>query len=153
MPPQRQVRVGNQWMRAKDAQRALEEAIRVSHEEASSHGPQRRPGPSTSSATIAWAHSAARKSQGAFFLRHNKRASGLAPAPTIGIPIRRDQGEPMTRDSDFAITRLILAGTRPVRMRADEVGRRHGPSSVGLAAASFARCSAWPFAPSTARRA
>jgi cytochrome c oxidase subunit 1 len=39
MPPQRQVRVGNQWMRARDAQRALEEAIRVSEEEARSHGP------------------------------------------------------------------------------------------------------------------
>src|SRR5688572_14575718 len=39
MPPQRQVRVGNQWMRAKDAQRALEEAIRISREEEASHGP------------------------------------------------------------------------------------------------------------------
>jgi cytochrome c oxidase subunit 1 len=33
MPPKRQVRVGNQWMRARDAQRALEEAIRVANEE------------------------------------------------------------------------------------------------------------------------
>jgi cytochrome c oxidase subunit 1 len=38
MPPQRQVRVGNQWMRAREAQRALEEAIRVSEEEARDHG-------------------------------------------------------------------------------------------------------------------
>src|SRR5688500_12670174 len=40
MPPQRQIRVGNQWMRAKDAQRALEEALRVQREEEASHGPQ-----------------------------------------------------------------------------------------------------------------
>jgi cytochrome c oxidase subunit 1 len=33
MPPQRQVRVGNQWMRARDAQKALEEALRVAREE------------------------------------------------------------------------------------------------------------------------
>src|SRR5215203_2882759 len=33
MPPKRQVRVGTQWMRARDAQRVLEEAIRVSQEE------------------------------------------------------------------------------------------------------------------------
>jgi cytochrome c oxidase subunit 1 len=33
MPPQRQVRVGNQWMRARDAQRALDEALRVMREE------------------------------------------------------------------------------------------------------------------------
>jgi cytochrome c oxidase subunit I len=39
MPPQRQVRVGSQWMRARDAQRALEEAIRVSEEESRAHGP------------------------------------------------------------------------------------------------------------------
>jgi cytochrome c oxidase subunit 1 len=38
MPPKRQVRVGNQWMRARDAQRALEEAIRVSEEEGREHG-------------------------------------------------------------------------------------------------------------------
>jgi cytochrome c oxidase subunit 1 len=37
MPPKRQVRVGNQWMRARDAQRALEEAIRVSQEEGREH--------------------------------------------------------------------------------------------------------------------
>lgn len=40
MPPKRQVRVGSQWMRAKDAQRALEEAFRVSQEEDAAHGPQ-----------------------------------------------------------------------------------------------------------------
>ena len=40
MPPQRQVRVGTQWMRARDAQRALEEALRVAQEEEGSHGPQ-----------------------------------------------------------------------------------------------------------------
>src|SRR5690242_6684034 len=39
MPPQRQIRVGNQWMKARDAQRALEEAIRVADEEDRSHGP------------------------------------------------------------------------------------------------------------------
>ena len=39
MPPQRQVRVGSQWMRAKDAQKALEEALRVAREEESAHGP------------------------------------------------------------------------------------------------------------------
>ncbi len=33
MPPKRQVRVGTQWMYARDAQRALEEAIRVAEEE------------------------------------------------------------------------------------------------------------------------
>jgi len=33
MAPKRQVRVGNQWMYARDAQRALEEAIRVSESE------------------------------------------------------------------------------------------------------------------------
>jgi cytochrome c oxidase subunit I len=38
MPPKRQVRVGNQWMRARDAQRALEEAIRVAGEEEATHG-------------------------------------------------------------------------------------------------------------------
>ena len=38
MPPKRQVRVGNQWMRARDAQRVLEEAIRVSEEEGREHG-------------------------------------------------------------------------------------------------------------------
>ena len=37
MPPKRQVRVGNQWMRARDAQRTLEEAIRVSEEEGRAH--------------------------------------------------------------------------------------------------------------------
>jgi len=37
MPPKRQVRVGNQWMHARDAQRALEEAIRVSQEEGREH--------------------------------------------------------------------------------------------------------------------
>ena len=37
MPPQRQVRVGNQWMRARDAQRALEEAMRVAREEEQQH--------------------------------------------------------------------------------------------------------------------
>src|SRR5687767_828381 len=37
MPPKRQVRVGNQWMRARDAQRVLEEAIRVSEEEGREH--------------------------------------------------------------------------------------------------------------------
>jgi len=37
MPPKRQVRVGTQWMRARDAQRALEEAIRVSEEEGREH--------------------------------------------------------------------------------------------------------------------
>ncbi len=39
MPPQRQVRVGNQWMRARDAQRALEEALRVAQEEEAAHQP------------------------------------------------------------------------------------------------------------------
>ncbi|HET7435767.1 MAG TPA: cbb3-type cytochrome c oxidase subunit I [Thermoanaerobaculia bacterium] len=42
MPLQRQVRVGTQWMRARDAQRALEEAIRVAEEEevhSSAHRP------------------------------------------------------------------------------------------------------------------
>src|SRR6185503_6913388 len=38
MPPKRQVRVGTQWMHARDAQRALEEAIRVSEEEGREHG-------------------------------------------------------------------------------------------------------------------
>ncbi|HET8796329.1 MAG TPA: cbb3-type cytochrome c oxidase subunit I, partial [Thermoanaerobaculia bacterium] len=38
MPPQRQIRVGNQWMRARDAQRALEEAIRVAEDEARGEG-------------------------------------------------------------------------------------------------------------------
>ncbi len=38
MPPKRQVRVGSQWMRARDAQRVLEEAIRVSEEEGRDHG-------------------------------------------------------------------------------------------------------------------
>jgi cytochrome c oxidase subunit 1 len=33
MPPQRQVRVGNQWMRARDAHKVLEEALRVMKEE------------------------------------------------------------------------------------------------------------------------
>src|SRR5436190_14321137 len=33
MPPKRQIRVGTQWMYARDAQRALEEAIRVSEDE------------------------------------------------------------------------------------------------------------------------
>jgi cytochrome c oxidase subunit 1 len=37
MPPKRQIRVGTQWMRARDAQRALEEAIRVSQEEGREH--------------------------------------------------------------------------------------------------------------------
>jgi len=40
MPPKRQVRVGNQWMRAREAQRALEEAFRVAQAEESAHGPQ-----------------------------------------------------------------------------------------------------------------
>ena len=42
MPPKRQVRVGSQWMRARDARRALEEAMRVQREEeleASGHRP------------------------------------------------------------------------------------------------------------------
>src|SRR5688500_2053212 len=37
MPPKRQVRVGTQWMYAKDAQRALEEAIRISEAEQREH--------------------------------------------------------------------------------------------------------------------
>jgi cytochrome c oxidase subunit 1 len=37
MPPKRQVRVGDQWLRARDAQRVLEEAIRVSEEEDREH--------------------------------------------------------------------------------------------------------------------
>jgi cytochrome c oxidase subunit 1 len=37
MPPKRQVRVGTQWLRARDAQRVLEEAIRVSEEEGREH--------------------------------------------------------------------------------------------------------------------
>jgi cytochrome c oxidase subunit I len=37
MPPKRQVRVGTQWMHARDAQRALEEAIRVAQEEGREH--------------------------------------------------------------------------------------------------------------------
>src|SRR5688572_835947 len=37
MPPKRQVRVGTQWMYARDAQRALEEAIRVSDSEEREH--------------------------------------------------------------------------------------------------------------------
>ncbi len=40
MPPKRQIRVGSQWMRARDAQRALEEALRVSQEEEAAHTPQ-----------------------------------------------------------------------------------------------------------------
>jgi cytochrome c oxidase subunit 1 len=43
MPPKRQVRVGNQWMRARDAQRALEEAIRVAKAEEVEHGAHRQP--------------------------------------------------------------------------------------------------------------
>jgi cytochrome c oxidase subunit I len=43
MPPKRQVRVGNQWMRARDAQRALEEAIRVAKAEEVDHGAHRQP--------------------------------------------------------------------------------------------------------------
>ncbi|MEO8381910.1 MAG: cbb3-type cytochrome c oxidase subunit I [Acidobacteriota bacterium] len=39
MPPKRQVRVGNQWMGARDAQRALDEALRVAREEEAAHGP------------------------------------------------------------------------------------------------------------------
>lgn len=42
MPPKRQVRVGNQWMRARDAQRALEEAIRVAKAEEVDHGAHRQ---------------------------------------------------------------------------------------------------------------
>ncbi|HEX8173137.1 MAG TPA: cbb3-type cytochrome c oxidase subunit I [Thermoanaerobaculia bacterium] len=38
MPPKRQIRVGTQWMYARDARRALEEAIRVSEAEAGEHG-------------------------------------------------------------------------------------------------------------------
>src|SRR5262245_24043381 len=38
MAPKRQVRVGSQWMRARDAQRALEEAIRVAESEEREHG-------------------------------------------------------------------------------------------------------------------
>jgi cytochrome c oxidase subunit 1 len=38
MPPKRQIRVGSQWMYARDAQRALEEAIRVSEDEQREHG-------------------------------------------------------------------------------------------------------------------
>src|SRR5687767_6763395 len=37
MPPKRQIRVGSQWMYARDAQRALEEAIRVAESERSEH--------------------------------------------------------------------------------------------------------------------
>ncbi len=37
MPPKRQIRVGSQWMYARDAQRALEEAIRVAESEQSEH--------------------------------------------------------------------------------------------------------------------
>ncbi len=43
MPPKRQVRVGTQWMRARDAQRALEEALRVAREEELQHGAHRQP--------------------------------------------------------------------------------------------------------------
>jgi cytochrome c oxidase subunit 1 len=42
MPPKRQVRVGNQWMRARDAQRALEEALRVARQEDFDHGAHRQ---------------------------------------------------------------------------------------------------------------
>jgi cytochrome c oxidase subunit I len=38
MPPKRQIRVGTQWMYARDAQRALEEAIRVAEDEQREHG-------------------------------------------------------------------------------------------------------------------
>jgi len=37
MPPKRQIRVGNQWMYARDAQRALEEALRVAEAERAEH--------------------------------------------------------------------------------------------------------------------
>jgi len=40
MPPERQVRVGNQWMKARDAQRALEEAFRVAQAEDAAHQPE-----------------------------------------------------------------------------------------------------------------
>ena len=37
MPPKRQIRVGSQWMYARDAQRALEEALRVAESEEREH--------------------------------------------------------------------------------------------------------------------